>query len=237
MASSSRISPSPLAAPGVEVPVSPTKRKTGLSKVFAPVRATRRFTTWLRRRTKTDAELHQLVLRLLMKRGWLVWRQRLLEKSRTYDSMRRSVSHMLNRMLSRGWLVWLDGFRSRAAVLAALRQGVARMMHSSLAHAFLAWVHTVPKPDNLLEKAARSALNLDLSRGWGGWHASWLEASRQREAMRRAVGRMLHGQLSLGWTAWLAMVERRAMVIGSLRKGARASAEVSDLPLSFAELR
>ena len=71
-----------------------------------------------------------------------------------------------------------------------------------------------------MSRALLHLLHRELSRGWSGWHSTWLKLVAQRESMRKSLGHLLHRGLSRGWGAVVEMAVERAAFMQKLRKGA-----------------
>ena len=68
-------------------------------------------------------------------RGWVCWHTQWEEQRRKMESMRRSLSHMLNRKLSAGWNAWVEMAEEKALFMQKLRKGLSRMVNRQLAKA------------------------------------------------------------------------------------------------------
>ena len=58
---------------------------------------------------------------------------RCMQQKRKMESMRRSMSHMLNRELSRGWSAWSEMAAERKRFMQKLRKGFSGMVNRKLA--------------------------------------------------------------------------------------------------------
>ena len=128
--------------------------------------------------------------------------------------MRRAVSHLVLRGLSVGWSSWVTMAAERVALLLRLQRGLTFFVRRKLALGFIQWLRSM-FADVVVSHGLRHMLHRELSRGWVGWHAQWLdvvrrraealamreeEAQRERDSMSRALQYMRHRELARGWT-------------------------------------
>ena len=113
------------------------------------------------------------------------------------ESMRRSLSHMLNRQLSRGYGAWVEMAADRAAFLQKLRKGLSFMLNRQLAAGFAGWRASwdATVADTAMSRALSYFVNRELARGWLGWSSAWEEAVRKRAAIRRSLIRVANHNL------------------------------------------
>eukprot|EP00964_Phaeocystis_antarctica_P017812 scaffold9882_cov27-Phaeocystis_antarctica.AAC.1 len=112
--------------------------------------------------------------------------------------MSKSLLHLLNRKVSAGWtsLVVLATERREAMKLMCRSQQF--LLSRKLAPAFQSWLAAIEAAgDGDRKKASMSRallhlLHRELSRGWVGWHAQWLEAMRKRDSASRSLLHLLN---------------------------------------------
>ena len=157
-------------------------------------------------------------------RGWVAWHSTWAVLKAKRESMRKSLGHLLNRGLSRGWGAWLEMAQERAEFMQKLRKGLSFIVNRKLAVGLQAGRSRLRscmrRTSQHMSRALLHLLHRELSRGWSGWHSTWLKLVAQRESMRKSLGHLLHRGLSRGWGAWVEMAVERAAFMQKLRKGA-----------------
>ena len=106
-------------------------------------------------------------------RGWVCWRACWAEQKRKMESMRRSMSHMLN-CGSRGLAAWVAMVVGRSSRFSSC-EGVSYFIHRQMSSGFLAWRHAArhgllqpPMGEmGIMARAIRHTLNRELSRAVG----------------------------------------------------------------------
>ena len=140
--------------------------------------------------------------------------------------LKAGLTRLRNGKLSAGWNSWVTMAFERREAMVLMRRGVSFMKNRKLAPAFQSWLAAIDPSSSAqsaeqqresMSKALRHLLHRELSRGWVGWHAQWLEvvrkraealsmseedAQRERDSMSKALRHLLHRELSRGWTEW-----------------------------------
>ena len=126
------------------------------------------------------------------------------------NSMSRALLHLLHRELSRGWMGWREDVNRRALAIKRMRVALFFLMTLQAANCLSLWRDFV-SGQRAMSRGLLHMINRELSRGWVGWHAHWMEAVRARERARGGLSRLMNRQLSAGWGSWVELVaERRA---------------------------
>ena len=134
-------------------------------------------------------------------RGWVGWHAQWREARRERERARHTskllkggLTRICNRKLSAGWNSWAVMAAERREAMALMRRGAVFLRNRKLAPAFQSWLRAFgPRAESAQQqrdlgvKALRHLLHRELSRGWVGWHAQWLEARRERESMSTSL--------------------------------------------------
>eukprot|EP00964_Phaeocystis_antarctica_P095237 scaffold61757_cov40-Phaeocystis_antarctica.AAC.2 len=159
-----------------------------------------------------------------LSRGWVGWHAQLLEAARKRTSMSKSLLHLLNRKQSAGWTSLVAMAMERRAAVELMRRGASFLGNRKLAPAFQSWLAAIEAAgDSDRKKASMSRallhlLHRELSRGWVGWHAQWLEAMRKRDSASRSLLHLLNRKQSAGWTSLVVLATERREAMDLIRR-------------------